>query len=447
MNNITIDKVSLGQYHKSYILDKGLSTERKDLGNTYHSREIDTDKRDKVFNNKVFSNFKKYDINGEYKVNGIQEKDNLVIKGDNLFALHLLKKQFTNKIKLIYIDPPYNTGGTLSGGVFSYRNNYAHSEWITFMETRLKLAKELLRDDGFIAMTIDHYELFYLGVLADEIFGRKNRVGIVTIHISARRPVTKFFSHLAEYMIVYAKNSSIANFEKIVIDKNIAAMFNQEDENGRFKWMDFMKKRTHNLRINKPAQYYPIYVSPDLSIITLENKDGYNAVYPIADGKEYTWKCLPDKVLKDNIGDNFRAVKIKGQLHIERKFREQQEWKNIWTDKKYLAEFYGTNVLKEIVGENNFSYPKSLYAVLDTIKIMSSKDDIVLDFFGGSGTTAHAVLEANKEQGYNRQFILCEIVDDSVDIIVRRLKTVIETTDPLFNNDSFVYCEITDTNI
>ena len=107
------------------------------------------------------------------------DNQNFIIKGNNLLTLHSLKKKFRNKIKLIYIDPPYNTGG--DANIFTYNNNFNHSSWLTFMKNRLEIAKCFLTRDGFICIAIDHYELFYLGVLADEIFGRENRVGLVSI--------------------------------------------------------------------------------------------------------------------------------------------------------------------------------------------------------------------------------------------------------------------------
>jgi adenine-specific DNA-methyltransferase len=313
------------------------------------------------------------------------------------------------------------------------------------MKNRINVSKELLRDDGFMVVTIDHCELFYLGVLADEIFGRENRLGVIAVvHNPGGRQDDKFFPTAHENMLVYAKNISVAKFEKVIIDKKIADTFDQEDKNGKYAWRSFARIRTSTLRKAKPASYYPIYVSPDLSDITLENKKGYKAIYPLSNGKEYSWKTKSNTFLKNNVDGNFSAIIIDENIHIQHKYREQQVLKNLWTDKKYFPEFQGTNLLKKLVGEGKISYPKSLYAVMDTIKIMYSKNDIILDFFGGSGTTAHAVIEANNEQGYNRKFILCEQLDEHIEVIQKRMQALFEKEN-LFTT-SFVYCELSKCN-
>ena len=138
-----------------------------------------------MFDPKVLTNWERHTAIGENEVTDIQRdgnsiiQENLLIKGNNLIALHCLKQQFRGQVKLIYIDPPYNTGG--EANIFTYNNTFNHSTWLTFMKNRLDVAKLLLRDDGFIAISIDSYELLYLGVLADEVFGRDNRVAILTI--------------------------------------------------------------------------------------------------------------------------------------------------------------------------------------------------------------------------------------------------------------------------
>ena len=140
----------------------------------------------------------------------------LIIKGNNLIALHTLKQQFRGQVKLIYIDPPYNTGGSTDS--FSYNNEFKHSTWLTFIRNRIEIAKELLRNDGFIAVTIDHVELFYLGVLLDEIFGRENRVGIVTIYINPKVGNTRdFFLPQLNTCWCMAKDISKAEFNKVAL--------------------------------------------------------------------------------------------------------------------------------------------------------------------------------------------------------------------------------------
>ena len=396
-----------------------------------------------MFEPKVLTNWKRYTTDGEQDVTEIQRdengtiRENLIIKGNNLIALHTLKKQFHEKIKLIYIDPPYNTGGSTDS--FSYNNAFKHSTWLTFIRNRIEIAKELLKNDGFIAVTIDHVELFYLGALLDEIFGRENRIGIVTIYINPKgRQHERFFSAATEHMLVYAKDISNAEFNKVALDKDKIESFDKRDEKGNYRLEPFMRVRSNTSRTNKPKFWYPVYISKDLKDITLTKQNDYHEIFPINNGREFTWKTKPETFEKRNDGDYFVPVEENGEIIVLHKYREQQVIKNLWTDKKYFPEFQGTNLLKNLLGENLFSYPKSLYAVLDTLKIMTGNDDIILDFFTGSGTTAHAVLELNKQDNGNRKFILVEQMDYVENVTVKRMEKVIEKQD----GGDFIYCEM-----
>lgn len=435
-------EVALAWPYKDCVLEGGQTREDAKRNEVFWNTTLAPDDIDRLLDTKVLTNFRRIDADGEHPVAEIADSDNLIVKGNNLLALHSLLPRFRGRIKLIYIDPPYNTGGATD--TFAYNNNFDHSTWLTFMKGRLEIAKHLLREDGFIAITIDHVELFYLGALADEIFGRENRVGLVTIvHNPKGRNLASFFSPNSEFMLVYANNINVAKFEQVAIDEDVKKTFDQQDEEGRYRWEPFMRARTVWSRAMRPKNWYPIYVSPDLQDVTLEKKEGYHEVFPITDnGQEMAWKNIQETFIELNTGDYFRARREKDKIRIYHKYREQQVLKNVWTDKKYQSEFHGTNVLKELLGENTFSYPKSVYAVQDTIKIMTSGNDIILDFFAGSGTTAHAVLDLNEEDGGNRRFILCEQMDYIEDVTERRVKKVIE------NNGSgdFISCELMEWN-
>ena len=437
-------EVSLVWPFKDCVLEGGMTKEDQKRNEIFFNEILAKDEIDRLFDAKVLTNFKKYTAKGEEKIKEFDRdkkgtiKDNLIIKGNNLLTLHSLKKEFAGKVKLIYVDPPYNTGGATE--IFTYNNNFKHSTWLTFMKNRLEVANDFLRDNGFVAITIDHVELFYLGAIADEIFGAENRVGIVTILINPKgRQHERFFSASTEYMLVYAKNSNIGRFRSVTLDEGVAQSFNQEDEEGKFRWEQFIRARSSTSRKSKPSFWYPIYVSKDLKEVTLEKKSGYYEILPKKNGSEFTWKTKPETFDERNVNGFFVAKKENGEIKIYHKFREQQVLKNIWTDKKYLPEFQGTNLLKKILGENIFSYPKSLYAVVDTLKIMTSNNDIIMDFFGGSGTTAHATLELNKEDGGNRQFILIEQLDTHADVIKKRITKVLENDK---SKEFFTYCEL-----
>ena len=341
--------------------------------------------------------------------NGI---NHIFIEGDNYHALSVLNYTHKKKIDVIFIDPPYNTGSQH----WIYNNSYVerddrfkHSKWLSFMSKRLRLARNLLKEDGFFAITIDHNELFTLGLLMDEIFGEGNRVGIVTVlHNPKGRNQAKFFSENSEFLMIYAKDISKAEFNSVAISEDTQGTFTEIDDEGKFRYEPYMRARTVWSRENRPRNWYPIYVSKDLKDITHKKQKGYYEVFPITNnGKEMAWKNIQETFIELNKNNYFEAKKEGSKIVIYHKYREQQVLKNVWTDKKYQSEFHGTNLLKKIFGDKRFDYPKSLYLVMDILKITSKDDSVILDFFAGSGTTGHAVLELNKEDGGNRQFMLC----------------------------------------
>lgn len=429
---------------KDTVLEAGMNKE--DVGRDERFLHLEIDKRDidTLEEPKVLTNFKYVDKDGEVALTANSDvelfdgdgklKQNLVIKGNNLLTLFSLRERLSKQVKLVYIDPPYNTGG--DENIFSYNNTFNHSSWLVFMKNRLEVARELLREDGFITIAIDHCELFYLGVVADEIFGRDNRLSIITVqHNPKGRNQAKFFSENSEFLLVYAKNKEKANFQQVAIDDEVKATFTERDEKGAYRWEPYIRARTVWSRQARPENWYPIYVSKDLKTITSTKIDDAYELYPTTNTGDFSWKNIKTTFDELNDGKSFKAEIVDGKVILYHKYYEQQVLKNVWIAKKYQSEFNGTNLLKGIIGKNDFSYPKSLYAVEDIIKIMSGDNDIVLDFFAGSGTTAHAVIEANKEQGYSRKFIVCEQLEEHIDVMMKRLTKVIDES-------SFCYFEL-----
>ena len=362
--------------------------------------------------------------------------NNVLIEGDNYHSLSVLNYTHRNKIDVIYIDPPYNTGSS----AWIYNNNYIdendsyrHSKWVSMMKNRLELAKNLLTDNGFIVCAIDHYELFTLGLLMDEIFGESNRIGIVSVvHKSEGRNQEKFFGTSHEYMLFYSKNKQSANFAKIVLNEDIQATFDREDKDGLFRLNNYLRSGggDHNLRKNKPHFFYPIYVSSDLKNITIEKQKGYEEILPITStGQERTWKTTKETFLERlNSGQIIAERDQNNKIQVYEKYRESQVIKTHWIDPKYHAIHYGTKVVENILGGKKFDFPKSLYLLIDTLKLTSTKNSTVLDFFAGSGTTGHAVLELNKQDGGKRKFILCTNNENNIaeEVTYERLKRVIK---------------------
>lgn len=439
----TSNDVSLVFPYKDCVLEGGQTKEDQKRSEVFYNETLAPDEVDRLLYPKVLTNPERHSKNGIESVSNFENTDNLIIKGNNLLSISLLLQRYENQIKLIYIDPPYNTGG--DANIFSYNNTFNHSTWLTFMKNRLDISKRLLKDDGFIVIAIDHAELFYLGTLADEIFGRDNFISIITVqHNPKGRNQSKFFSANSEFLLVYAKNKPLADFYSVAISEDVKATFTEKDDVSLYRWESYIRARTVWSREARPENWYPIYVSKDLKTISSSPIADAYELYPTTNTGDFSWKNIKSTFDELNVDGNFRAILENGKVVLQHKYREQEVLKNVWIDKKYQSEFNGTNLLKDLIGKNGFSYPKSLYAVMDIIKIMSGKGDIVLDFFGGSGTTAHAVLEANKEQNISdRRFILCEQLDEHIDIINRRLRAVLSKNE---NDDSFICCELLKSN-
>ena len=334
--------------------------------------------------------------------------DGLLIHSDNFQALNLLQARYRGQVKCIYIDPPYNT----SASEIIYKNGYKHSSWNSLIENRISLSRKLMKEDSFLAATIDYAELFNLGKILDDEFGEESRIGIVSILINPKgRQHERFFSASSEYMLVYTPSPNSSKFNQTTIDDEKRKTFNLFDENigKRYRLDEFVRIRSSTLRKEKPKFFYPIYVSHDLKNLSTTKVENYTPVYPLdRNGIEYSWKVIPETFDDNNKAGLYVAKNIDGEIRIFNKFYEQQVFQNMWVDKKYYPEFNGTNLLKGILGDSIFSYPKSVYAVSDYIKITSKYQSIILDYFAGSGTTAHAVINLNREDGGRRKYILVE---------------------------------------
>ena len=424
------DDIALVFPHKDCILEGGQSKEEQKREEIFYNTILAPDEVDRLKEPKVLTNAKRISKGGEEEFRDFNRdiegriRDNLIIKGNNLLALYSLLPQFRGRVKLIYIDPPYNTGGDTE--TFTYNNSFKHSTWLTFMKNRLEVSKGFLRDDGFIAIAIDHVELFYLGTLADEVFGRENRIGIVSIvHKPEGRNQEKYFGTSNEFMLVYAKNKNNATFEKVILDKEQRERYTLEDNRGKYRLKNFIRLTDgkYSLRENKPTHYYPIYVSGDLKNFSLERQTSYIELYPITEnGTERTWKTKGNTFINLVENDDIIAKNEKGKIVLYEKLREDEVIKTHWIKKEYHAYHFGTKLLEDILGRKAFSFPKSIHTVMDTLKIMTSKDDIILDFHAGSGTTAHAVLALNKEDEGNRKFVLIEQLNEHIEVCNERIQ-------------------------
>lgn len=367
-----------------------------------------------------------------------ENTQNIYIEGDNLEALKLLQESYLGKVDLVYIDPPYNTGTDLI-----YKNNFYcseedyedkeiqkdndgnilfvntetnarfHSDWCSLMFARIRKCRDFLKNTGLFAIAIDHNEVNSLGLICDEVFGEENRIGIISVvHKPEGRNQAKFFGPSNEFMYVYAKDSSLAKLQEVVLDEELAKDFKYSDEKGAYKLKNFIRLADgkYSLRENKPTFWYPIYVSNDLSELSLSPIENGHTIFPITEmGIERTWKTTKETMWERYQEGSIIAKKENGKIWIFEKLRENQVIKTHWMDKKYHGFHYGTKILDDILQCKTFDFPKSLYLMKDIIKLLMSKNALVLDFFSGSATTAHAVMQLNAEDGGNRKFIMVQL--------------------------------------
>lgn len=414
----------------------------------FFNQVLAPDEIDRLFEKKGLVNWKRFTKKGNEKGEAVKEimrdkngliKENLIIKGNNLIALHSLKEQYANKVRVIYIDPPYNPRS--DANTFVYNNNFNHSSWLTFMKNRLEIARDMLTDDGIIFIDIDHYELFYLGVLADEIFGPTNRLGALAVVHNLKGRYNGFFSVAHENKLVYAKNKEKASIKEFTHDNSKDYPF--EDEISKYKTVGLQRTGNGSKREDRPNLFYPIYFSPSNKEVSLEKSKDCVEILPIDDnGVERRWRWGKSKV-KDDWRTEIEVKKIKDKYKIYTKIRiKGDKPKTIWIRPEYSGTT-GTNELKGLVGEGAFSYPKSVDLVKDSLQISTNEDDVVLDFFGGSGTTAQAVLELNQEDGGNRKFVIIEQMDYIKTATLPRVQKVIKK---LNNENSLIYAELAEWN-
>jgi len=380
------------------------------------------------------------EVKGKEIKTDTKKPTNILIEGDNYHALSVLNYTHQGKVDVIYIDPPYNTGNNS----WKYNNQYVekddaykHSKWLSFMSKRLKLAKNLLKDDGVLIATIDDYEVHTLGLLLSEIFGEDNRMSTLIIESNPRgRTSDAFFATSHEYYLYYAKNSSLVNFFNPALTEEQEEAFKLEDEISRYRLLPLRKSGAASRKKDRPKQFYPIYIrESDLSLSLTRFKEKCTEFWPIDEtGEERVWK-LGTKTCAKLIesGDIVVSENKKNKYTLSQKDRIKagRKPKTLWIDPKYDASAHGTILISTILGKANvFDYPKSIYAVIDSLTVLlkEKKNAIVLDFFAGSGTTGHAVMQMNEDDGGERKFILCTNNENGIceEVCYPRIKNVIK---------------------
>lgn len=398
---------------------------------------------------------------------------NIFIEGENMEVLKVLQKSYFGKVKMIYIDPPYNTGNDsfiypdrfsesreeymrrvgdkdeegymLRDGMFhknSKENGQYHSNWLNMMMPRLYLAKSLLREDGVIFVSIDDNEVHNLRLLMNEIFGEENFFCQIIVRANSRGQTYKQIAKTHEYILVYTKTDQTELFE-LEKDGNNSDL-NLVDDIGKFNIRELRNRNPKFGRHNRPFLFYPIYVNPNIV-----DKDGFSPVslYKTKDysvvvepynstGKESCWRWGQIKT-----ANNINSVSLKSNLvakkkndgyyNIYEKYRKTTyKPKSIWENNAFLTET-GTVEVKGLGFNDEFDFPKPVQLISQIIQLSTGDEDLILDFFAGSGTTAHAVMQLNKEDGGNRKYIcvqLPEPCDDNGEAGKAGYKTIADIT-------------------
>ncbi len=361
--------------------------------------------------------------------------ENLIIEGDNLHVLKLLQSAYAGAVKLIYIDPPYNTGNDFvypddfRAGVAHYKeitgqtlstnaetSGRYHSDWLKLMHPRLALARNLLRDDGVIFVSIDDHEVHNLRLLMDEVFGEENFVAQVTVQTNPKgRVLDPHFARTHDLVLIYSKGYLE---EDLGVEKSadqIRDEFDEFDEKGAFRSLELRNTHRQFGRHNRRKLWYAIFANPSTGKVSLE----HSSETPIEiwpkweDGFEGCWTWGEPKVKSESA--DLYARQVNGRWKVYRKARPvnadgevvRKKLKTIFIDRDFHTE-KGQAVFDDLVKPGLFQAPKPV-ALLQTLLQLGKPDDLILDFFGGSGTTAQAVLELNRQDGGDRKFILVQL--------------------------------------
>jgi adenine-specific DNA-methyltransferase len=360
--------------------------------------------------------------------------ENLYIEGDNLEVLKLLQKSYFGKVKMIYIDPPYNTGhdfvyqDDFRDNIKNYKeltgqtaktnvetNGRYHTDWLNMIYPRLKLARNLMSENGVIFISIDDTELYNLKKVCDEIFGENNFLGCFVVNST---PNARDYGHMGkmhEYVLFYAKNIRMTETNMLPeVDKS----FKYEDEDGGFNIHPLYNSNVAFNNLNRPNLFYPFYLNPDNNLgnnfyeISLEKKEGWIEIFPpksVKDNVQFVWRWGKEKSQR-NLNKEIIGYKTSnGEYRIVQKMRHKEKIIRSLLLEKTFTSRRGTSEVEQIFGRKIFSFPKPVDLIYTFTKIATEQDSIVLDFFSGSATTAHAVMQLNAEDNGNRKFIMVQL--------------------------------------
>ncbi len=377
-----------------------------------------------------------------------EQLDGLLIHGENFQVLNLLQAKYHDQVTGVYIDPPYNTDAS----AILYKNNYKHSSWLSLLADRLLASKNLIESTGAICVAIDDEEVSKLRTVLELIFDQELGIAVVRSNPAGRKTKGKF-SPAHEYALFFSKNGAIpGSLKKTKAEMN---RFPHEDEQGKYAWANFIRSGSNDKRTDRPHMYYPIYVGPNDTIrvpsmawneatseheILEEPKDGEIPVWPLQDSDGQViekcwhrgWKRAIETIKSNE--HRVRRESVDGEEKISIDFKTYMDINSMprtwWGDKKYASSNLGAKMLKDLFGEKKFDFSKAPELVMDCIRATTrSENATVLDYFAGAGTTGHAVINLNREDGGKRKFILAEMENYFDAITLAHIKKIIYSKD------------------
>lgn len=436
------NEVVLAWPYKDCLLEGGQKKDDDRRNEIFWNETLAADQIDRLLSPKIFTNFKQYSANGQQTPTSIDpQTDNLLIKGNNLLVLHSLLHTYRGKVKLIYIDPPYNTGNDS----FNYNDSFNHSTWLTFMKNRLEVAKQLLSEEGVIFVQCDDNEHAYLKVLMDQVFKSGKFQADITVIV---KPEGRNYGNIAKtHESILAYTTSPFTELNEIGDENYR--FPYIDTYGGYDMKDLTNGNTSFHKGNRPNLYYPIYAQlnecdgNDFYRISLQSGENNFEILPKKSGNiQLVWRWGKDKV--NNELQNVFAKKLNnGTWSVFQKTRKAtSKPKSFWNEKMFYTA-KGNQQASNLFDEKVFSNPKPEHLIARIIEIATNSNDLVLDFFVGSGTTAAV---AHK---MGRRFIGIEQMDYVENITTERLKKVVAGEQGGISKSvnwqgggSFLYCEL-----
>lgn len=459
-NYITGSKdVVLAFPHKDCVLEGGQTKEDQKRNETFWNETLAPDSVDRLLSPKVLTNFKKFDKDGEQEVTQFSPNDNLILKGNNLLCIASLLKTHRGKVKLIYIDPPYNTGND----GFDYNDTFNHSSWLTFMKNRLFESRKLLKDNGTISISIDHNELSYILVLMDEIFGRENLKNIITIKrgsVTGAKVINAGVVNISEYLVIYSQNAKQWSPNRV---------YKSKDWDRRYNTFILNRNSSHeNWTFSTVLEEFANKTGVKKSQLKKHFGDNYeleleNFVYGNIDS------IMQFATLDENsISQNAKKIKKQSVEESTKVFYMPRENANPYYVVNGKLILFAKDRLNVIDGTETFSQPitdiwsdvlpndlhneggvelrkgkKPEKLISRIIELCTDENDIVLDYFSGSGTTGSVCMKTN------RKFIICEQLEYTETLPLKRLQNTIDGErsgiSKAYNwqgGGSFVYAEL-----